>query len=470
MGILDGLKPERVMHYFEEICAIPHGSGNTGMISDYCVNVAKQLGLAVSKDNYNNVIIRKPASKGYESHATVILQGHLDMVCEKEADCPIDFEKDCLSLKVDGDFVYADGTTLGGDDGIAIAMVLAILEDNTVTHPPLEALFTTDEETGMYGAEGLDTSVLCGKTLINIDSEEEGILTVGCAGGARVDIKIPLAKGETDMPCYRVSLGGLKGGHSGAEIDKGRLNSNITMGRFLKSLPFNYIIGDICGGLKDNAIPRSTEAVIFCDGDIKSAADKFVAQSKVETDPELRVTVESISGTACFDTESSKKITDFLCEVPNGIQTMSADIEGLVQTSLNMGVLKVEDEKLCMTIAARSSVNAEKYELLEKLEKLTAKFGGTYSSHAHYPAWEYRKVSPLRDTMVEVYEKLYSKTPKVEAIHAGLECGLFSDKIDGLDAVSFGPNLYDIHTTRERMSVKSVGRTYQYLLEVLKAL
>ncbi|MBQ8836892.1 MAG: aminoacyl-histidine dipeptidase [Clostridia bacterium] len=470
MGILEGLKPARVMHYFEEICSIPHGSGNTDLISDYCVNVAKSLRLEVSKDKHNNVIIRKPASAGYEGHSTVILQGHLDMVCEKDEDCQIDFEKDGLCLKVDGDFVYADGTTLGGDDGIAVAMVLAILEDNTLAHPPIEALFTTDEETGMYGAEGLDASVLFGKTLINIDSEEEGILTAGCAGGARVDIKLPLKKGHTDMPCYRVTVGGLKGGHSGVEIDKGRLNSNITMGRFLNSLPFNYIIGDIRGGLKDNAIPRVTEAVIFCNGEIHGAANQFVKANAVATDPDLSISVESISHDVCFDEASSKIITAFLCEVPNGIQTMSADIEGLVQTSLNMGVLKVENDTLHMTFAARSSVNAEKYELLDRLEKLTLKFGGVYSSHAHYPAWEYRKFSPLRDTMAAVYEKMYGIAPKIDVIHAGLECGLFSDKIKGLDAVSFGPNLYDIHTSREKMSISSVERTYSYLLEVLAAL
>ncbi|MBQ6893348.1 MAG: aminoacyl-histidine dipeptidase [Clostridia bacterium] len=470
MGILEGLCPARVMHYFEEICKIPHGSGNTDMISDYCVNFAKSLGLEVLKDAHNNVIIKKPASAGYEAHQTVILQGHLDMVCEKDADCPINFEKDGLNLKVDGDFIYAEGTTLGGDDGIAIAMAMAVLEDNSLCHPPIEALFTTDEETGMYGAEGLDASVLKGKTLINIDSEEEGILTVGCAGGARVDIRLPLVTGNSDMPCYRVTVGGLKGGHSGVEIDKGRLNSNITMGRFLNSLPFNYTIGDIRGGQKDNAIPRETVAVVFCDGDIQNAADSFVKDNRIDTDTGLLITVERIDNTVCFDNESSKKMTSFLCQVPNGIQVMSKDIEGLVQTSLNMGVLEIKDNTLHMTFAVRSSVNSEKYELLEKLEQLTKDFGGAYSSHAHYPAWEYRKVSPLRDTMVAVYKKLYGKAPKIVAIHAGLECGLFSEKIDGLDAVSFGPNLYDIHTSRERMSISSVGRTYEYLLEILRSL
>ena len=468
MGILDGVKPTRVMHYFEKICAIPHGSGNTDKISSFCVGFAKELGLEVIKDKLNNVIIKKPASKGYEAHPTVILQGHLDMVCEKDADSPIDFEKDGLDLKTDGDFVYAKGTTLGGDDGIAIAMAMAILEDNSLSHPPIEALFTTDEETGMYGAEGLDASVLNVKILINIDSEKEGILTVGCAGGARADIKIPLTKEAASLPAYRITLGGLKGGHSGAEIDKGRLNSNIMMGKFLNFLPFNYYVGDIGGGLKDNAIPRITEATVFCDGDIDAVSKEFVKLNKIETDDGLSVSVESCDCNECFSLASSKAIADFLCTVPNGIQAMSKDIEGLVQTSLNLGVLNIVDSCLHMTFSVRSSVNAEKYGLLDKLEKLANEFGGAFSSHAHYPAWEYRKDSPLRDIMTNVYEKMYGSTPVVAAIHAGLECGMFCDKISGLDAVSFGPDIYDIHTSRERMSVSSVARAYDYLLEVLK--
>ncbi len=470
MGILNGLSPERVMYYFEEICKIPHGSGNTDKISDFCVDFAKKHSLEVIKDEYNNVIIKKPASIGYENHPTVILQGHLDMVCEKEPDCAIDFSSDGLSLRVDGDFVSATDTTLGGDNGIAVAMVMAILEDKTAIHPPIEALFTTDEETGMYGAEGLDVSALSGKMLINIDSEDEGVLTVGCAGGARADIELSLTKVAVNAPCYRITLDGLIGGHSGAEIDKGRLNSNVTLAKFIKSLPFSYNIINIHGGLKDNAIPRASEAIIACNENPADFADAFIKANKVDTDAGLSVKVEAATATEAFDNESSIRIVDFLCTVPNGIQSMSRDIEGLVQTSLNLGVLKTEDYSLKATFAVRSSVNTEKYELLDRLKVTAESFGGSYNSHAHYPAWEYRKISPLRDTMANVYENMYGVAPKIEAIHAGLECGLFSDKIDGLDAVSFGPNLYDIHTTRERMSISSVERTFDYLKEVLKAL
>lgn len=470
MGILNSISPERVMYYFEELCNIPHGSGNTDKISDFCVDFAKKHSLDVIKDEYNNVIIKKPASSGYENHPTVILQGHLDMVCEKEPDCKIDFSTDGLSIYVDGDFVKANGTTLGGDNGIAVAMVMAILEDKNAVHPPIEALFTTDEETGMYGAEGLDVSALSGKMLINIDSEDEGVLTVGCAGGARADIELSLTKTSVNAPCYHITLDGLIGGHSGAEIDKGRLNSNVTLGKFIKSLPSNYNIANIQGGLKDNAIPRASEAIIFCNENPADFVDAFIKANRVDTDAGLSINVEIANATEAFNTESSLRIVDFLCTVPNGIQSMSRDIEGLVQTSLNLGVLKIENNVLKATFAVRSSVNAEKYELLEKLERVAKDFGGRYNSHAHYPAWEYRPSSPLRDTMAKVYQDMYGAAPKIEAIHAGLECGLFSDKIEGLDAVSFGPNLYDIHTTRERMSISSVERTFEYLKAILIAL
>ncbi|MBQ5389732.1 MAG: aminoacyl-histidine dipeptidase, partial [Clostridia bacterium] len=452
MRILEGLKPERVFYYFEDLCAIPHGSGNTKQISDYCVAFAKARGLAVYQDAHNNVVIRKPASTGYEDHETVILQGHLDMVCEKEPTSPINFMTDGLTLKREGDLVFAEGTTLGGDDGIAIAMALAVLEDTTLAHPPIEALFTTDEETGMYGAEGLDASVLSGKTLLNIDSEEEGILTVSCAGGARAGITIPLSTDEVHMPCHTVTLTGLIGGHSGVEIDKGRQNSHVLMGQFLHTLPFSYQIIDICGGQKDNAIPRQTVAIVAASGDLATAAAEFVKANRIETEPDLAITVESTANCAIgFDMASSKRIAEFLATVVNGVQSMSKDIANLVQTSLNLGILKAENNLLTATFAVRSSVESEKTALLETLKATAKAYDGVFESHGHYPAWEYRKDSPLRDTMVEVYKKLYGNAPEVVAIHAGLECGLFAGKIPDLDAVSFGPNLYDIHTTRERL-------------------
>ena len=470
MAVLGELAPRQVFRYFEELCGIPHGSGNTKAISEYCMAFARRHGLDAEQDAYNNVLIRKPGSAGYENHPPVILQGHLDMVCEKEPECTIDFARDGLELFVEGDWIGARGATLGGDDGIAVAMGLAILEDDTLAHPPLEVLFTTDEETGMDGAVGLDASRLKGRTLINADSEEEGVLTVGCAGGARAELRIPVTREPVSAPCYTVTVDGLIGGHSGAEIHKGRLNSNIVMGRFLQSLPEGFRLVKLVGGLKDNAIPRQTVCVLAGE-DPTAAAAAFTAANRIPADPELTVTVAPAPAAATAVTAAdSRRVAAFLTTVKNGVQAMSRHIDGLVETSLNLGVLELEETALRATFSVRSSVGASKTALLADLEQTAAAFGGTYSSHGHYPAWEYREVSPLRDVMVAVYEKLTGQKPVVKAIHAGLECGLFSEKLPGLDAVSFGPRMRDIHTTRERLCISSTGRTYAYLCRVLEKL
>ncbi len=470
MAVLDTLAPRRVFHYFEELCGIPHGSGNTKAISDFCMAFARQHGLDAEQDAYNNVLIRKPGSAGYETHPPVILQGHLDMVCEKEPERSIDFTRDGLELFLDGDWIGARGTTLGGDDGIAVAMGLAVLEDDTLAHLPLEVLFTTDEETGMDGAVGLDASRLRGRTLINADSEEEGVLTVGCAGGARAELRIPVTREPVDAPCYTVTVDGLIGGHSGAEIHKGRLNANIVMGRFLQSLPEGFRLVTLAGGLKDNAIPRQTVCVLAGD-DPTAAASAFAAAAQIPADPDLTITVAPAPAAKTAVTAAdSRRVAEFLATVKNGVQAMSRHIEGLVETSLNLGVLELEEAALRATFSVRSSVGESKTALLADLEQTAAAFGGTYSSHGHYPAWEYREVSPLRDVMVAVYEEQTGEKPVVKAIHAGLECGLFSEKLPGLDAVSFGPRMRDIHTTRERLCISSTERTYAYLCRVLERL
>ena len=466
--ILSGIRPERVLYYFENICSIPHGSGNCEEVSKYCINVAKTLGLRYSTDEHFNVIIKKDATKGYENKPTVILQGHLDMVCEKDDNCNIDFSKDAIELKLSGDLISANGTTLGGDDGIAVAMALAILEDDTLKHPTIEALFTTDEETGMYGAVGLDATVLNGKMLINIDSENEGVFTVGCAGGARAEITIPVECVDLSGDCYEITVSGLIGGHSGVEIDKGRLNANVILGKFLESLPFEYNISDISGGLKDNAIPRSSKCVLYCKDDPNNYVDAFVNANRIDTDGNLNVSVKRIEGDGKgFSLDSSEKIVEFLCTVPNGIQAMSKDIEGLVETSLNLGILFTDSEGVHASFAVRSSVNSEKTKLLLQLKNIAENLGGSFSEHGHYPAWEYRKNSVLRDKMVSVYEELYGKSPIVETIHAGLECGILGDKISDLDAVSIGPDMWDIHTPRERISVSSIKRVYEFVCKLL---
>ncbi len=471
--VLGKIEPESVFEYFEDICAIPHGSGNTKQISDWCVAFAKEHNLYYYQDEKNNVIIRKSATVGYETHPTVIIQGHLDMVCEKDADCKIDFSKDGLSIYLQDGMISAHGTTLGGDDGIAVAMAMSILADNTLSHPEIEALFTVDEETGMYGAEFLDTSSLKGKLLLNIDSEAEGVLTVGCAGGARADIKMPLESALASGEAFKITLYGFLGGHSGTEIAKSIYNPNIIMGSFLRLLDNEWYLVDIKGGLKDNAIPVMCESVIYSNQKtVERARKRFESTYQKQLNNDFKIKIEKAEEQSknAFSLEDSKKAAELLGAVPNGVIEMSEDINGLVQTSLNLGVLKIEDSNLQLTFAVRSSVSQSKAKLIEKLQKTADEFGCEFTSFGHYPAWEYKKDSVLRDKMVFVYERMFGAKPKIDVIHAGLECGLFCEKISELDAVSFGPDLFDIHTTRERMSVESVRRTYEFLCQVLKEL
>lgn len=468
--MLQNLKPQSVFKYFEEISKIPHGSGNTKAISDYCVEFAKKHNLEYVQDELNNVIIKKSASKGYENKPTVILQGHLDMVCEKTPGSSFNFETDPLELYVDGDFLKAKNTTLGGDDGIAVAFILSILESNTLSHPAIEALFTIDEETGMYGAIGLDGGLLKGKTLINIDMEEEGVLTVGCAGGARADITIPIEYETLKGEFYKITVDGLKGGHSGVEIDKGRLNANMVLGQILNELS-DVSIAEIFGGLKDNAIPRTAYAVVNSKTDITSFAESFTKKHTVETDNGLTVKIEKINFNGkCFNYTATSNIISFLNKAPNGIIAFSKDIEGLVQTSLNLGVLKTNENNVGFSFAVRSSKESEKLELLNQLKSVTALCGGSINTHSFYPAWEYRENSPLRDIMKNVYLKMFGKNPEVTVIHAGLECGILGEKIENLDAVSFGPNVFDVHTTEEHLSISSTERSYKYLCKILESM
>ena len=480
MPVLNHLTPARVFHYFEELCGIPHGSGNTKAISDYCVRFAKKLGLEYHQDELNNVIIIKPATKGYENSPAVIVQGHLDMVTEKAPECPIDFSKDGLQLRVDGDFVYAEGTTLGGDDGIAVAMALALLESEDLPHPRLEAVFTVDEEIGMEGAQALDVSPLTGRRMLNIDSEDEGVLTVSCAGGARANISARFELAACDLPVYTLRVSGLTGGHSGTEIDKGRANANLLMGRVLYrlscALPLRIV--SCAGGLKDNAIPLACTATLaLTNADAARAQQiigEFDASLKREyaaADPGVCVQLNE-TGTAsrAMTMEESARFARMLTLMPNGIAEMSRDIEGLVQTSCNLGVLKLDNGELFACSAVRSSVATQKQMMLDRFSALCEAFGGSMTVTGDYPAWEYCRESVLRETMVRVFEAQYGRAPKIEAIHAGLECGLFAGKLEGLDAVSFGPDLFDIHTTRERMSISSVQRIWQYLCQVLKEL
>lgn len=470
MGVLKNLKPERGFYYFEEICKIPHGSGNTSKISDFCEKFAIEHNLEYVREEIGNIIIKKQATKGKETSPAVIIQGHLDMVCEKNPEVEFDFFKDCIEVDTDGEFVFANGTTLGGDDGIAVAIALAILESDEIVHPRLEVLFTVDEETGMYGATALDGSLFEGKRLINIDSEDEGIFTVSCAGGVRAELTVPIEFEENQLPCYKISVEGLQGGHSGVEIHKCRLNANKVAADLLSVLGDVRIVS-INGGLKDNAIPAHSQIIVASDENYESKIVEFVANNRVDSDMGLSISVvKTDMHNSVLTANSTKLVVDFLKDVPNGIIKWSSDIEGLVETSLNLGVLKTEKNYISASFAIRSSVNADKLKLLDDLEAYVNSFGGKMFAEGHYPAWEYKKESELRDIMMRVYKEMYGNEPEVVAIHAGLECGLLSEKIVDLDAVSIGPDMKDIHTPREKLSVASVNRVYDYLLNLLKQL
>ena len=475
---LAGLEPQSVFAYFERLCSVPHGSGNTKQISDLLVAFAKEQGLRYVQDELNNVILFGEGTCGMEDHAPVIIQGHMDMVCVQDETSKIDMDKDGLEIDHDGTCVFAKGTSLGGDDGIAVAYAMALLADKTIAHPPLEVIVTVDEETGMYGAADIDLSELKGRTVLNIDSEEEGIFTVSCAGGARAGISLPVERRAVYGPCVSLTVEGLKGGHSGVDIDKNRANAIKVMGEFLsrvqKLMP--VCITSLEGGGKDNAIPCFCRVKLVALGMYIERINEIAQQLQQEIreqydEPNAIVRgddVDALGGNA-LTTECSSKVIALLNAAPNGIQAWSQDIAGLVQTSLNLGVITL-DETLTLTWAVRSSNNQEKVDLLGKLRELAGFYDASYDERGNYPAWEYKKDSVLRDTMTRVYRDMFGKEPEVVAIHAGLECGLLSEKLPGLDCVSIGPNMHDIHTSRERLEIASTKRTWDFLLEVLKNL
>lgn len=459
---------ERVLKIFESLAAIPHGSGNTKAISDYCVEYAKARNFEVLQDEWNNVLIRVPSTAGYEAHEPVVIQGHLDMVCEKTPESTHDFEKDGLQLRRDGDWLMATDTTLGGDDGIAIAYCLAILEEET-PHPALELFFTVDEETGMYGALGFDPQWITGRRLLNLDSEEEGFLTVSAAGGVNVTGRLPLRWEPCQMPVYEIRVSGLRGGHSGAEIHQGRANANIILGKILSGLPCRLIKMD--GGQKPNVITPSATALVAMEAPVDgNALTELFRREYGDREPELTVTVTTASAGKMLEKDCSDGVIGLLSGLPDGVQSWSREIENLVETSLNCGIVATGEEELTVLTSLRSMKNAERDALAEKITALMERWGAKVEESSSYPAWEYREDSPLRDAVCACYQKLTGKEITVLAIHAGLECGLLAEKLPGLDSVSLGPDMQDIHSPRERLSISSAERTWKLLKEILKAL
>lgn len=469
---------DKVLYFFEKINEIPRGSGNEKAVSDYIVKFAEERNLWVHQDKANNVVIKKQGSTGYENHKPVVIQGHIDMVCEKNNDVVHDFLKDPIKVIYEGDFIHADGTTLGADDGIAVAMAMAVLDDANAVHPPLEVVLTTDEEVGMLGAASLDASVIKGRTLLNIDSEEEGVFTVGCAGGVKTESIIPVNFVEPKYNDFmRIEVTGLKGGHSGIDIDKERANANKLMGRVIEKLvrTENVEICSLNGGAKDNAIPRYAEVVICCKDceSVKATVNIFAEEIKTEfsvNDSNIEIKAESIERVdKVFDLKSTENVISAINIMPNGIQSNNIQLN-MPESSNNLGVVKMNENSVSLICAVRSSSITRKAYIKSQIELLTKLCGGTTKSHGDYPAWEYNAESPLRDLFIDVYKECYNDEPKVETVHAGLECGLIAEKIPDMDMISFGPDLLDIHTPKERASISSIERVWNFLCNVLERL
>lgn len=481
MRILENLEPQDVFYYFEEICKIPHGSGNTGQISDYLKAFADEHGLYCRQDELNNIIMIKEASKGYKDHEPVLLQGHMDMVAVKDADCTIDMTKDGLQLEILGDRLTAKGTSLGGDDGIAVAFGLALLAGEEYRHPKIELILTVDEEVGMEGAAGLTVDDLTAKRMINLDQEEEKIFITGCAGGARIDIRKKTETEQIKGLLCKLKISGLQGGHSGQEINKERGNAICLMGRLLAALQEKtpIYLKEVNGGTADNAIPNEVCAEIVVTEwteDIAAFMEEKFCGLKAEfagkedgLKCELQVGAEDALIEVCNRKDSEQWI-HLLNVIPHGVIANSVKMKGLVETSLNPGILNVSAVEGMVSTSVRSSNTAAKEALINQLKSLAALCNATVGIRGDYPGWDYDPDSPLREKMVTIYEEMYGVKPQIEAIHAGLECGIFQSKIPGLDCVSIGPDMQDIHTTRETLSIPSVQRVWKFLLKVLESL
>ena len=478
MKVLQGLEPASVFGFFEEICNIPHISYHEKELSDFCVNFAKERGLYYEQDKLGNVIIIGEATPGYEDAEPVMVQGHLDMVGDKIPTCTIDMEKEPIKLVVDGDYLTADGTTLGGDDGIAVSYGLALLDAKDIPHPRLEVVLTVSEEVGLLGATDIDLSCCKAKRLINIDSEEEGVFTAGCAGGLRADCVIPSETEVKKGVVCEIKTQGFLGGHSGIEINKGRANGNTMMGRFLMFLEDKvaFDIVSIVGGVKDNVIPKNVVAKLLVkkkDVDALQEAlarfNQFIAVEFAVADLDITLVLEVQEETECrvLSASSKEKAITVLNLMPNGVQTMSRDLPDLVETSLNMGVVKIDEEQISLCFSVRSSLESAKEFIARKLRQLTESLGGTATYRGEYPGWPYARDSKLRDLCVKVYKEQYGKEPKIEVIHAGLECGILSSKVEGLDCISIGPDMFDVHTPDEKISISSIARVWEFLKAVL---
>lgn len=478
MGVLSNLEPKEVFEHFEALSMVPRRTFRDEKISDFCVEFAKSHDLEYVQDESGNVIIYKPGTPGYENSEPVIMQGHMDMVANKVLGSDHDFDNEPLELYIEDDFVRARDTTLGGDDGIALAYAMAILASTDIPHPPIEAVFTVDEEIGMGGADKLDVSLLKGRKFFNIDGEVEGVLTAGCAGGIICDVVIPVSRRIRNGVKVTISSGGYLGGHSGGDIQLQRGNAIKDMGRILYALSkkIDFSLMSVSGGSGANVIAQ------YCTAEVVMSADKAadfasrIAEMAQMLRDEYAGTEEDMSIVAeigdedaysVINYDSTVKVIWFLYGALDGVQTMDRLIEGAVESSLNTGIVTTEDDSVTVRFQARSSRESKRDEMVQRLGLWSEMVGGHVEEHSAYPAWPFNPVSELRSIMTDVYKEMYGQEPKVEVIHAGLEGGIMVDKNPELDIVSFGPNLTGVHTPDERLSISSTQRTWEYIKAVL---
>lgn len=475
MNNLSNIEPKEVFRWFYEINQHPRSSGNEKAVSDFLVKFAKDRNLEVYQDEILNVIIKKPGTPGYENSETLIIQGHMDMVCVKTDDSNHNFDTDPIEMIVEGDVMRANNTTLGGDDGIAVAYGLAILDSNEIKHPPIELLVTTNEETGMDGVMQLTAEHLTGTRLLNLDTEEEGIFLVSCSGGSNINTTFDIEKTAAKGSAMSISISGLKGGHSGAEIHKQRANAIKVLSRLLNSVKNEATLASIEGGIKHNAVPSNATAVIVTENaeDVKAKIEALALDIKEEyrvEEPGFKVEISDSQVSETYTNELSLKIIDLLMMLPDGVQYMSKDIEGLVQTSLNNAIIGEKDGKVELISSVRSASSSSLREILDVMNIIASRLGACTKEYAAYPAWQYEAESKLRDISVKTYEDLFGKSPEISSIHAGLECGLLKGILPNTDMLSYGPAIFDAHTPKEHMLVSSVERVWEFTLKLLENL
>jgi len=473
--IITGRKPEKFFNFFEQICAIPHGSYDEEKIADYLVKFAKLRSLEYVRDNYNNVLIKRAATDDKKYAPTILIQGHTDMVCEANTGTTHDFKTEPLKLKLDGKYLYAEGTSLGADDGVAVAAMLTLLDGELSSHPNIECLFTASEEVGLIGAVGFDTSQIKARRMINLDSESDNKVIVGCAGGLRSDITLPVKTVKSSKSTYKLTISGLVGGHSGECIKEIRANACRLMARILLTLKddLNIELITLEGGNKDNAIPRECMAKITSDSENKlfaaiKALEKTIAAELSADDKNFRLNIEKIqTSDYVLDSESTNKILSIILSVQCGVIEMNPNILGLVEFSRNLGIVKTDDKNANIFFSSRSSHESRLDYSIKLIDLIAATHGTTAKHHSRYPGWNYEKISPLRDIYVKVYKNLFSEDPGIEAIHAGLECGIIKSRIPDMDIIALGANMSGIHSPDEKLDLDSCEKLFKILVGIL---